>query len=156
MKTGKLQNWALVAEIIGSIAVIISLVYVGIGVRQNTDAISVSNHQMLVAMDIDKTTWFKDPEFAAMYVQALNDVSRLSPAQEIQFGSFVSIIFNTWELIYFTHNNGLMDDNVWEGWSTFYKGELNNNKSFKWWWSKSKMGFSSEFRLYVDSISHED
>jgi hypothetical protein len=156
MKTKSLQNLALIAEIIGAIAVVISLIYVGIGVRQNTDAISASNHQALVAMDIEKTAWLKDSEFAALYVQALKDVSQLSRTQEVQVGSFVSIIFNTWELIYFNHNDGLMSDKVWEGWSAYYEQQLKTNNVFKWWWNKSKMGFTSEFRLYVDSISQTD
>ena len=91
-----------------------------------------------------------------MYALALNDVSQLSPVQKIQLGSYTSIVFNTWELIYFTHQDGLMEDNVWEGWNTFYKAELNNKKLYKWWWDNSKMGFSTEFRAYVDSKSVED
>ena len=50
----KLQEFALIAEIVGAIAVVISLIYVGLGVRQNTDAIQVANHQALVALDMEK------------------------------------------------------------------------------------------------------
>jgi hypothetical protein len=153
MKAGKLQNWALIAEIIGAIAVIISLAYVGIGVRQNTHAISASNHQMLVSMDIDKNDWFKDPEFAALYVKAMQDIDQLSPTQQLQFGVFVSTIFNTWEMIFFSFKNGLMDDNVWEGWNAFYRSELAKNKSYALWWNNNKQGFSSEFRSYVDATA---
>ena len=56
MKSGKLKDWALVSEIIGAIAVIVSLIYVGIGIRQNTGVSAAANHQMLVAMDTEKSS----------------------------------------------------------------------------------------------------
>jgi len=56
MKNEKLQEWALVAEIVGAVAVVVSLIYVGVSVRQNTDAILVANHQAIVAMDIERNT----------------------------------------------------------------------------------------------------
>jgi hypothetical protein len=77
MNSGKLQDWALVAEITGAIAVVISLIYVGVGVRQNTDAISVANHHAIVAMDIERNTWFRDLEYAAVYELALDDINQL-------------------------------------------------------------------------------
>ena len=39
---GKLHDYALFAEIVGAIGVVISLIYVGIGVRQNTEAVRVA------------------------------------------------------------------------------------------------------------------
>ena len=58
-----LQEYALAAEIIGAIAVVVSLIYVGLSVNQNTNALMVANHQALVAMDQSTTDWVKDPAF---------------------------------------------------------------------------------------------
>jgi hypothetical protein len=62
--TRSLKEYALAAEIVGAIAVVISLIYVGTSVNQNTDAILVANHQALVAMDQNTNSWFRDSEFA--------------------------------------------------------------------------------------------
>jgi|GEM_PF-3411427 len=60
MKSEQLQKWALVAEIIGGLAVVLSLVFVALEIRQsseetatNTKAISVSAYQDLIAQIID-------------------------------------------------------------------------------------------------------
>ena len=58
-----LQEYALAAEIIGAVAVVVSLIYVGLSVNQNTNALMVANHQALVAMDQSTTDWVKDPAF---------------------------------------------------------------------------------------------
>jgi hypothetical protein len=154
MSNGKLQEWALIAEIVGAIAVVVSLIYVGVGVRQNTAAILVSNHQSIVAMDIDRNTWYRDLEFAAAYELAIEDYTKLSPAQLRQFRTFVADTFNTWEYGFITHSRGMMDDTIWGGWDQYYRNEL-KKESYQWFWNSSKMGFSDDFRNYVDSIQAE-
>jgi len=95
-----LQDYALAAEIIGAIAVVISLIYVGASVNQNTKAIMVSNHQALVTMDMDKNDWLRDSGFAAIYEIGLEDTSKLSPVQLMQFSTFVANTFNAWEFAF--------------------------------------------------------
>jgi hypothetical protein len=149
-----LEQYALAAEIIGAIAVVISLVYVGTSVDQNTNAIRVSNHQALVAMDMEKNDWLRDSEFAAIHVIAMDDVGKLTPVQRIQYSTFIANTFNAWEFAFITHNNGMMDGNIWDGWDGFYKTVL-EEKSHQWFWRKGREGFSPEFRSYVDSMLAE-
>ncbi len=149
-----LEQYALAAEIIGAIAVVISLIYVGASVNQNTDAIMVSNHQAIVAMDMDKNDWLRDSEFASIAEIATEDLGQLSPVQLIQLSTFLANTFNAWEFAYITHTNGMMEDNIWDGWEGFYRLNL-EQKDFQWFWNKDREGFSPEFRLYVDSILAE-
>jgi hypothetical protein len=67
-----------------AIAVVVSLIYVGISVNKNTGAILVANHQALVAMDQDTNAWCRDSEFAEIVETAEDDVSKLSPVQARQ------------------------------------------------------------------------
>lgn len=149
-----LKEYALAAEIVGAIAVVISLVYVGASVNQNTKAIMVANHQALVAMDQDKNGWLKDPEFAAIYEAAGEGVSELSPVQSLQLSTFLADTFNAWEFAFITHNNGMMDDNIWDGWDGFYRLSL-EELEHQWFWDQRRQGFSPAFRTYVDSILAE-
>ncbi len=146
-----LEQYALAAEIIGAIAVVISLVYVGTSVDQNTNAIKVSNHQALVAMDMEKNDWLRDSEFAAIHLIAMDDVGKLSPVQRIQYSTFVANTFNAWEFAFITYNNGMMDGNIWDGWDGFYRVVL-EEKSHQLFWREGREGFSPEFRSYVDSV----
>ncbi len=147
----KLQNYALLAEIIGAIAVVVSLVYVGLGVRQNTAAVQVANHQVLVAMDMDKNSWLRDADFAATFVLAQNHLEQLSPVQLIQISTFVADTFNAWEFAYITFRNGAIEENIWNGWDAFYRSEL-EREPFRWFWRQNRSGFSPEYRAYVDAI----
>ena len=152
--TRSLKEYALAAEIVGAIAVVISLIYVGTSVKQNTDAILVANHHALVAMDQDTNSWYRDSEFAAIVESAEEDVSKLSPVQSRQYGVFLADKFNAWEFAFFTDNSGSMADNIWEGWDAYYRLRLEDG-GYQWFWSTAKQGFSPAFREYVDSILAE-
>lgn len=142
------------AEIVGAIAVVISLVYVGASVNQNTDAIMVANHQALVAMDQNTNEWFRDPEFAEIFGIALDDANVLSPAQSLQLRVFLADKFNAWEFAFLTHSSGMMEDNIWKGWDDYYRREL-TQKIHRAFWQSGREGFSPAFRAYVDSILAE-
>ncbi len=146
-----LKEYALVAEIVGAIAVVVSLIYVGASVNQNTDAILVANHHALVAMDQDTNAWFRDSEFAASFEIAMDDVSNLSPVQSRQFRTYLADKFNAWEFAFLTHNSGMMEDDIWDGWDGYYRLEL-KQKGHQWYWNSGREGYSPAFRVYVDSI----
>lgn len=150
MNNKKLKQWALMAEIVGAAAVVVSLIYVGVSVRQNTAAILVTNHQALVAMDIERNSWYRDPVFAATYEQGLTDYTQLTPVQLRQFRTFIADTFNMWEYAFITRSRGMMDETIWAGWDAYYRNEL-KKESYQWFWDTAKDGFSEEFRAYVDS-----
>jgi len=149
--TRPLKEYALAAEIIGAIAVVVSLIYVGVSVNQNTNAVLVANHQALVALDQATTDWFKDPDFAAAHIISLDDVSKLSAVQQAQVGAYLADKFNAWEFAFLTHENGMMEDNIWQGWDDHYRTVLQQSGG-RWFWGEGREGFSPAFRTYLDSI----
>lgn len=149
----KLQDYALIAEIVGAIAVVISLIYVGLGVRQNTDAIQVANHQALVSMDMEKNSWLREAEFAVIYDKAREDLNSLSPTEIRQYFTFVVDTLNAWEFAFITYNNGAMDDTIWNGWDGFYRAEM-ETEGYRQFWSDNPT-FSPDFSNYVNAILRE-
>jgi len=108
----------------------------------------------LVAMDQDTTDWFKDPDFAAIYLIASKDIEKLSAVQLSQVGSYVAGKLNAWEYAFLTHENGMMADNIWQGWDGHYQTVLKQSDG-RWFWSMERNSFSPSFREYVDSIVAE-
>jgi hypothetical protein len=147
----KLQDYALIAEIIGAFAVVVSLVYVGYGVRQNTAAVQVANHQAIVAMDMQKNSSVRDPVFAEIHVRATQDFNKLTEVEKVQYFSFVADVLNAWEFAYITFIDGKMVDTIWTGYDQFYRSHL-SQKSYQEFWRDNKQYFSPKFRAYVDSI----
>jgi len=114
----------------------------------------VANHHALVAMDQNTNGWFRDSEFAAIFEIAIEDASTLSPVQLRQFRSFLADKINAWEFAFLTHNSGMMEDTIWDGWDAYYRMEL-EQKGYQSFWNTGREGFSPAFRMYVDSILAE-
>ena len=147
----RLEKWALIAEIAGGIAVVISLLYVGVGVRQNTEAILSANHQNLVAMDMNKNAWLRDPGFAALYELGLQDIDALSPAQMLQFRTFVADKLNVWEYAFISHENGLMEEDIWLAYDRFYASQLRLNSYRSFWMENKKQLFLLHIKISQNS-----
>ncbi len=149
-----LQEYALAAEIIGAAAVVVSLIYVGVSVNQNTNALLVANHQALVAMDQSTTDWLKDPAFASTMEIVSSDPDELSSVQIRQVHSYYAGKLNAWEFAFLTHQNEMMADNIWMGWDSHYRSVLKAD-SVRVFWQLDRENFSPTFRRYVDSILAE-
>ena len=146
-----LQEYALAAEIIGAVAVVVSLIYVGLSVNQNTNALMVANHQALVAMDQSTTDWVKDPAFASTMNVASSDSDQLSAVQKRQLYTYYASKLNAWEFAFLTHENAMMADNIWIGWDAHYRTVITDETVISFW-KLDRESFSPEFRRYVDSV----
>ncbi|WOJ92941.1 hypothetical protein R0135_14270 [Congregibacter variabilis] len=70
-----LDEWASIGEIISAVAVVISLLYVGYQVNQNTDQMRAANRQQLVNRSMDATKGFAmNPEVARVLTKVENEV----------------------------------------------------------------------------------
>ena len=82
----KLEKYALIAEIVGGLAVIFGLIFVGLQLRQNTIAQRVTATQTLVvdyANAVDFLT--KDEQFACIYVRGSNGLENLTGIERYEF-----------------------------------------------------------------------
>ena len=149
--TIKLKEYALAAEIVGAIAVVVSLIYVGVSVNQNTDAVMVANHQALIVMDQNTNGWIRDRDVAEAVEAAMSGTGDLSPGQWQQFHTYLADKFNAWEFAYLTHESGMMEDNLWQGWDGHYRTLL-KQPGGRLFWGEGREGFSPAFRSYLDTI----
>lgn len=148
----KLSKWA---EAFGIVAVALSLAFVAYELRQNTKAVQVANHQSLVALDMEKNSWLRDRDFAALYVLAREDFEALTPVQSQQYTTFIADTFNTWEFAHITYSEDAMGENVWSGFDGFYRTEL-ATEGGQWFWKDGGTEFSPAFRAYIDSLIQND
>ena len=89
MRKLDLAEWASIAEVVGAIAVVISLVYVGLQVSANTAEIRASNRQQLVNRSADATqTAASNPQLAGALIKAAGG-DPLSATEYAQYAYFV-------------------------------------------------------------------
>ena len=116
MNNDLLKKWALVAEIIGGIAIVLSLLFVGFQIRQeaeqtrlNTRAVEASAYQDLIGqMNTINLALFTDDESMAVVIDALSSEKIVDPIQLAQAARFVGYVFRHSEMSHLQYEKGLI------------------------------------------------
>ena len=109
----KLEKWALIAEIIGAAAIVISLVFVGLQVRQSnslaaTEALKegtvIWTDAYLAALGTEESVGF--------FKRALNHCGELSEEQRGRFYALISKFVSAYDNIYNQYQSGRLREEV--------------------------------------------
>ena len=117
MKKDKLQVWALCAEIIGGIAVVVSLGIVAFELRQstnqaklNTNALEITAYQSLITSIVDFNSQITtEPDLADIQLSSQKDPSSLSPQERHRLDAFYRGIIRHGDMAYFQYQRGAID-----------------------------------------------
>jgi len=141
-------------ELIGVVAVVASLVFVGLEVRQNSAAVRGATQQQLAAGAREVNALVVgDPTLAELHARSsdLADWSSLSPAEQTRLGMWFVALFRVHEDAYYQRMAGNLDPLLWTGWQRSLSMTLARPNS-RYFWSTSAGSFNDDFRALVDSI----
>ena len=112
-------------ELIGIVAVVVSLLILGYEIRQNTDT---SAAQAIFELNESaRQTLFQeatDPDLAALISKAERDSSGLSERERYMYGRWVFAYLNLHESAWRYHRRGVIDDAEMVGWKTSFCGYM--------------------------------
>ena len=142
---------ALLAEIVGAVAVVISLVYLALQIRaQNTEARIAAMHDISVGYR-DSLANFANPESAALFDKAVSDYDSLSHAESIQLIAILGRIFRVWEEAYMQHQDGRLDERMWQSMLRQFRGYM-AVVPYQKVWEMRRDYFDPAFSEFVDNL----
>jgi len=152
MPTLKLSDWANLAEIVASVAVVLSLIYVGFQINQNTVAIQQESHQSVqeILQDIDLTLAV-DTELLKVVMHAEKSPSEVT---ELQWRRFTHMAFPniaTWEFVYLARSEGAMTEAQWAAFNPYFTS-LVCKAGYRRFWKENRPVFTPNFALHVDTV----
>ena len=149
-----LDSAAKVAEVVGAIAVVVGLLFVGIEIRENTIAQQFSATQTLVSEYNTAVSAINDREFVCIYIRAGNDFQSLSQSDKIRFSILMQPVFRTFEQLHYSDLNGTIDVNVYSGFERQFAAmmQLPGNQQY---WAARRDWFGRTFQEYTDRIIAE-
>lgn len=150
-----LEEFNYIAEIVASVAVVASLIYVGLGVRQNTAATQMSAGQALAnSMNEYVGLINSSSNLADILHRGANGLSSLKDSEVIQFGAFLDQSFINFETFYFQWKAGVLDARLW----TIYNHAISDfmvQAGQQQWWGTKRHWYDPEFQEYVDRVIAE-
>ena len=146
------MNWealGAIGELIGGIAVVMSLVFVGMEIRKNTRATYAGTYYLDIQIANDFNKLITSPGMAELFLEGGFKYPDLEPAQRLKF-----------EHVMFTHFNYISVAYLHERDVTF-KGSEDLQAIIRYrfrqggvqrWWDAHKGGFKSDFVDFVESV----
>lgn len=148
----QLSDLADIAEIVGSIAVVISLVYLAVQVRQNTYSVRSATLQANTALWSSLLSSLAEPGTVAAYSAGLSGSKEISPTQYTQFFLLCRALFAAFENQHYQYRRGILDDKTYKGYERAISEQFLAFPGFRIWWEQSRNVFSPAFVEHIDVL----
>jgi hypothetical protein len=149
----KLKQWASFAEIIGALAIVISLVYVGVQVNDSAGAVrSASANDANVALQAFYLQIGADRETSSTFYRGLTSEQALTNDEEYQFLMLTHGAFLGFQNIYLLAEEGTIDEELLNTIKTTIDS-IHRLPGLKRYWRQRRSYLHAGFADWVDRVS---
>jgi len=147
-----LTQLANVGELVGGIAVVASLIYLALQIRQNTK--SVRSATLHHNTDLWTSIFFRlaEPELARAYVAGMSGQPDIKPFHFTQFFFICRAMFLAFENQYYQKRQGVLDVDTYAGYERSIATQFVAFRGFRSWWRQNRSVFSPAFVEHIDSL----
>ena len=149
------MNWdaiGAIGEIVGALAVFLTLGYLAVQIRQNTKAVRASALDSSVnAVNAVRVAMFESAEVSALYRRGLESPDELDDDEKMRFRLLVhTILWTVWN-IYAQTEYGDLSKSTWEA-QVPLLDRIITSRGGIWFWGKYQLEFEETFRNEVDRV----
>ncbi len=149
------MNWeaiSAVSQLVGSIAVVFSVLYLGIQVHRSTRVARLATQDAAATALRDVTKpLMENAELERLWRVGLEDLNALSAQDQARFFHAAYQFLKAFETIHFHYIYGLMDRQLWEGWRGLLRHYVAAPGIAHYWKLRPEV-FSERFRKFVDGL----
>ncbi len=147
-----LESLAYVGEIIGAIAVVVSLIYLAVQVRQNTQAQRTENFsRALDRVAAMQAALSQDSEASVIFSKGVADPAKLDPKERMQFTWAMYELFGAFEFMFLASKTNAIPEEVWQRWSAAVAFWL-SFAGVQAWWKVRPIPFTGSFTSFVENL----
>ena len=149
------MNWDAIgatAEMLGSVAVVATLMYLAVQMRQNTQSNRTAAIQTMASQD---SAWLsavaQNTELSDVVSRGWRDLSDLSESELARFSAIMAQSCRQYDSQYCLWSDGAIPENLWRASERTLRFSMSRPGS-QVWWSTAKFLFSEEFQSLVDEL----
>jgi len=154
-----LTEWAAAGEVVGTVAVVISLLFVAFSINRNTEATQASSENILFERHTDLANQFMmDPTLAELMVKRRNGAADLTEVETIRWEKYELNMLDIWALAHSRYQRDLLSENQWVTWDRYFTHMFSKEAEAisKARWADLQYGFETEFWEHVDTVLFEN
>ena len=152
MSAMTLADFASIAGIVSGTVVVVSLVYLGYQIRQNTRHQRASMQQGRAARTVDILLRTAEPDMAQAILHGRMGDAGMAPAALEQFLRASTAMFISFEDGYVLRRSGMLDAATVAGDDAALKNHILPWRGYRLAWEMLKAGMAPDFRDYVDDM----
>jgi len=146
-----LKKMALIAEVLGGIGIIISILYLAFEVSQNSESVELSHHLTLSNQYLAlRQSLAEEEDLAKIIVKGSSDLSVLEPFEKLQFEAYLTSYWDIWENAQYMSATGRIDQDSWANWDRALCLRMSSAGSAAAWSNGLYRQFSTEFVSIVN------
>ena len=144
-----LEQGAYLAEILGVIVVIVTLIYLSVQVRQGTELLRSESRQALVTNDVTSlASNFENADVFAKYVAG----NEMSAEDQLRMSFMFALDLRNREFEYFQYTNGLLDEQTWLAYRHVILINHSTGRGRVWWDEIGREIVDPAFAKLVDKL----
>lgn len=145
-----LTDLANLGQLVGSIAVVASLIFVGLQIRHSTKASRSSTLQMNADYWLTHIATLADTRFSAIYSKGALGREQLDSAEFRQFFLLCRITFIGLENQHYQYRTGLLDDDAYRGYEASIREQIAAFPGIRAMWQLVRHTYGTEFVKFLD------
>ena len=143
------EKYVAIAEICGAVAVIVTLIYLAIQIRQSTIATRGATINAVTDRIFQEQRWAA--ELADTFSKFVDDPESLSRSEKTRYLNWVNSGLRNRQNEYFLYKQGSLDEQIWRASVAMIPYFLSEPMAQNWWNNQNSL-FASEFRDFVNSV----
>ena len=152
MKLSEAANWA---EIVSALGLVISLIYVGIQVTDNTSAMRSETASNASTEFIDWYTHMSgDPELMDVWLRGVTEPDSLDEQESLRFVFLLHIIMLQFQNNYYLVEEGTLDEKMLLAINNTLS-TIRGTPGFAMYWSLRRDLFNPEYQAFVEQLMFE-
>ena len=152
----RLQRWALTAEIIGAIAIVVSLIFVGLQLKESTRATKSATASEANAMT---AAWYSglgnSEDSSSLFYHFLTDFDSLSQEEKFRVVMILHSALLSFQNSYYLAEEGTLDPRI-RNTVTEAIVVIKDSAGWAYYWENRRPLFFPEFQDYVDELMASD
>jgi hypothetical protein len=147
-----LEDLGNIGEFVAAVAVVISLIYLAVQIRQNTSSVRASTFHETASRAGDFTRAIAEQkELGRILLTGLGGLEQLEDdADRLRFVMLLTTVFRQYEDLLFQYRAGTLSSESWEAWRYSLRFYF-SNPGFLPFWELRRLAFTESFRKFVET-----
>lgn len=146
----QLEKIAPIAEIVSSIAIVLTLIYLTIQTEQTNEALIANSRQGMLMADLAMIdTLVNNPD---VEVNSRKPVSELTATEDSQVANSYAGLLRSREFAWLQYQAGILDKETFDSYIETMIRMTSDRQGYRFYWNQFSKRTNPEFTKYVDSM----